>query len=235
MLVVTPSTVWNPAALETRRVPKRMLGRIAILPRRGASGRMRLRLAFENQLLRFTAALSPFVAAMLIWPQSALPISQAPLAMLLVVGLVEMRMLRLSDPQRAALISEDDAARALDTLQFRADRLLSRIAANRGLDQGSLHLVVEQSDLARVPPLTLVSVQAGPPKAHLLDLDSQERAMLAEGLFDADFSETDLHRTNLREGAFLRSVAFEPAGLSAHARLAAMMAARNAAPDPAPA
>lgn len=225
MLIMAPTTVWNPSALDTRRVPKKMLGRIAILPRRGAGMRQRLRIAFENQPLRFTAALSPFVAAMFIWPESALPISQAPLAMLLLVGLVEMQLLRLSPKRRDRITSEEAAARTLDALRFRATRLLSRIAARRGLAEGDLHLVVEQSELARVPPLTLVSVQASAPRAHLLDLDAEERSMLSEHLFGDGLTEAGLQRANQREGVFVRDIAFEPASVSAHARLAAMLEA----------
>lgn len=230
MFVVTPSTVWNPAALETRRVPKKMLGRIAILPRRGAGRATRLRLLVENQLFRFSAALSPFVLAMLVWPDSALPISQAPLAMLLVVGAVEMRVLRVSKEARAGICSEDEAARTLDALRFRATRVLTRIAARRGARDERLHLVIEQSELARVPPLTLVSVQRAGPGAALLDLDADERAMIASELFADGLDERALHRANLREDMFLRDIALEAQGVSAHARLAALIDQAAAAP-----
>lgn len=223
MFVVTPQTVWNPAALETRRIPKKMIGRIAILPRRGVTPGLIARLVLEGQFLRFTVALMPFVIAMLIWPESALPISQAPIAMLIVVGVVEMKLLRIAPEKRAEVCSEADAARTLDALRFRANRLLARIAAVRGLREGSLHLVLEQSELARVPPLTLVSVQMDAATREVLDLSPDERGWLAAELFADGLTEAALRDANQREGAFLRDIAFEMRGVSAHARLAAMM------------
>ena len=81
MFIVSPSTLWNSRALETRGVPKRIIGRISLFPRQGATGRLVLRLLFEVQVLRFFAALMPFVVAMFVWPHLALPISQAPIPM----------------------------------------------------------------------------------------------------------------------------------------------------------
>lgn len=231
MFIVTPDTVWNPGALETRRIPKKMLGRIAILPRRGVTARLVARVVFEAQFLRFCAALLPFVIAMLIWQEAALPISQAPLVMLVVIGVVEMKFLRIAPDQRDAVCDAAAAARTLDALRFRANRLLSRIAAGRGLHDGALHLVVEQSELARVPPLSLVSVQIDGARRALLDLTEDERALIAGELFDETLSEAALAAANQREGTFLRDVAFEARSVSAHARLAAMRAAR---PDRAP-
>jgi len=235
MFVLAPNTVWNPAALETRAVPKKVLGRAPFLPRRGTTPALWARLVLENQFLRFSAALTPFVAAMLIWQDLALPISQAPLAMLVVIGVVEMKLLRVPRDKREAMVDEATAARTLDALRFRATRMLARIAARRGLADGRLHLVVEQSELARVPPLTLVSVQWEGTTRELLALDAAERAMLAAELFDAEFPEAALHRANLRADTFLRDVAFDTAGVSAHARLAAMMEAPAPAAAEAPA
>ena len=47
----------------------------------------------------------------------------------------------------------------------------ARIAAERGLDRGEIHLAVEQSELAHITPLTLVSVQTreGKPRIHLVE------------------------------------------------------------------
>lgn len=226
MFVVAPSTMLNPAALETRRIPKKLLGRVAILPRRGLTPGLVARLVLEGQFLRFSVALAPFVIAMLIWPEAALPISQAPLAMLLVIGVVEMRLLRIVKDKRPAVCDESQAARVLDALRFRATRLLSRIAAGRGLPEGVLHLVVEQSELARVPPLTLVSVQWDGPRRVVLDLTDGERALLQAELFGDEVSEAALAAANQREAVFLRDIALPVHAVSAHARLAAIAAAR---------
>ena len=93
MFIVTPTTLLNSAALETRQVPKRMLGRIAVIPRRGASLGLCARLLFETQILRYLLPLVPFVIAMLVWPRLALPIAQAPVPKVLVIALVEMKVL----------------------------------------------------------------------------------------------------------------------------------------------
>lgn len=232
MLIVAPNTVLNPAALETRRVPKKLFRRVAILPRRAGPAAW-ARILFDAQLLRYLGALAPFVAAMLIWPRLAFPIAQAPILMVLLVGVVEMKVLRLSASARKDVIDEDDAARALDTLRFRATRILSRIAARRGLSEGKLHLVVEQSELARVVPLTLVSVQRAGPGAEVLALDTSEQEMLRAELFAEGLDERTLHRANLREDVFLRDVGFAAEGVSAHARLAALMDAAPAREVPA--
>lgn len=207
-----------------------MLGRVALMPRRGVSARFLARLAFETQALRYLVPLSPFVAAMFVWPEMALPIAQAPVLMLVAVALVELKLLALAPPARLKAIDEAGAARALDLLRFRGTALLRRIAARRGLTTGELMLVVEQSELARVPPLTVVSVQAGPPGAALLDLDPEERAMIEAELFaagsDGGLDERSLHRANLRENRFVRTVGFDARGVSAHARLEAALARR---------
>ncbi|PWR03641.1 hypothetical protein DKT77_05735 [Meridianimarinicoccus roseus] len=231
MILIAPNTVWNPRALETRRVPRKLLGRVAILPRQRLPVRIWARLVVEGQFLRFSLALSPFVAAMFIWPESALPISQAPLAMLLVIGVVEMKLLRVPRDRRDEVVDAATADRTLDTLRFRARRVLGRIAARRGLDRGAMHLVVEQSELARIAPLTLVSLQAEPgvgaPQAAVLTPDPEERAWLA-GLFDDTLTERDLHLANQRADLFLRDIAFEAQTVSAHSRLAALMDAAPA-------
>jgi hypothetical protein len=227
MLLVAPNTVLNPAALETRQVPKKIFGRIAVLPRRAGPATW-ARIALDVQILRYLLALAPFVLAMAIWPRLAFPIAQAPILMVLLVGVVEMRVLRPTKAGRARLIDADAAARGLDTLRFRARAALTRIAARKGIEQDRLHLVVEQSELARVPPLTLVSVQLDGPEPRLLPLDAEERAILSDGLFDAELTERDLLRINLREESFLRDVSLEARAVSAHARLAARMEAARA-------
>jgi len=221
--VLTPDTVWNPGALDFRTAPRKILERIAVLPRREAGWRVVLRVILENQLLRYTTALLPFIVAMLIWPELALPISQAPLPMLLVIGVVELKVLRISKDKRARLISEDDAARALDTLAFRGRAILSKIAAKHTDIKGELFLVIDQSEMANVPPLTVISVQLSEGKTRLMPLGPDERQLIRDDLFDDTFSERDLHRTNMRDNTFMRSVAFNTRGVTAHARLAAIL------------
>ncbi len=221
MFILTPETIWNPGALEMRQVPRRVFGRVMVFPRRGAGLGLWLRLIFEIEVLRYLVALLPFLLGAILFPRYALAISQAPLPMLIVVYLFEAKVLRLSKVKARALASEAEVERGLDLLRVRAVAVLSKIAAGRGLAEGRLHLVVEQSEIWRMPPLTLVSVQseAGP---EVLRLSVDERTLVA-GLFDADFGERDLLRVNLAAGACLRDVAFDVRGVSAHARLAALI------------
>ena len=81
-------------------------------------------------------------------------------------------------------------------------------------------------------PLTLVSVQTDTPGPALLDLDPADRAVIVEGLFAEDLTERDLHLANMRENVFVRDVAFDTRGVSAHARLSALMAEAQAADAP---
>ena len=229
MLVVTQDTIANRAALETRSLPRRFFGRVTLWPRRAPLS-LRLRLLLEIQLLRYFAALAPFVLIPLIWRDTALPISQAPLVMLIAIAAVELRLLRLSKAARARAATADEAARHLDTLAFRARACLRRIAARQGISEGELRLVVEQSELARVPPLTLVSVQTDRPEPRLLRLDAAEIAILHDALFDADFTEAHLLAANHREDRYLRDIAQEARAVSAHARLAAFLDQRAATP-----
>ncbi len=223
MLIVSPTTVLNRSALETVSVPKRMLGRITILPRGGARPAVILRLIFEVQILRYLMALAPFVFAMLIWPHLALPISQAPIPMLIVIAVVETKVFTVRPDARAQLISDDDMARQLDALRFNGLRMLTRIAARHRIVQGNLHLVVEQSEIARVPPLTLVSVQRGGPAPEVLPLDVADLAMLRDGLFDETLTERSLHLVSLRENRNLHETVLDTASVPAHARMAALM------------
>lgn len=225
MFILTPDTIWNPGALEMRQVPRRVFGRVMVFPRRGAGLGLWLRLIFEVEVLRYLVALLPFLLGAILFPRYALAISQAPLPMLIVVYLFEAKVLRLSKVKARALASEAEVERGLDLLRVRAVAVLSKIAAGRGLAEGRLHLVVEQSEIWRMPPLTLVSVQseAGPKSGpEVMRLSAVEMALLA-GLFDADFGERDLLRVNLAAGECLRDVAFDVRGVSAHARLAALI------------
>jgi hypothetical protein len=221
MLVLTHDTLRNPAILETTVVPRKFLGRV--LPRmREARFGQRMRLVMEVQFLRFMVALVPFCVPMLIWPQSAAPISQAPLAMLLLIGVSETYILRMSKRQRERLMTEEAAEAALDTFRFRAAAVLRKIAARQGIEAGQLKLVVEQSDMARVTPLSFVTVQSELPKPHVVPLDAGDRALL-DALFDDSFTERDLQRAGLRLDRMLHVAAIEARSVSAHARLAAAL------------
>jgi hypothetical protein len=228
MLIVTDDTIANRGVLETRSLPKKFLGRVQLVPRKGGL-RLWARLIVEIQILRYLSALLPFVAIPLMSRDLALPVTQAPLAMLVVIALVELKVLRLSKAGRERAVEADEAARRLDTLAFRARACLRRIAARHGVTEGALRLVIEQSELARIPPLTLVSVQTDQPETRLLALDEGDRAVLAEGLFDADLTERDLLAVNHRDDLYIRDIAQEARAVSAHARLAAALEKRAAA------
>lgn len=223
ILVLCKSTILNPAILETRSVPKPILARnITVFPRGLFISRLSWRLVLEHALTRYLIALAPFPAAMLLWPHLALPISQAPLLMFLFIWLFETRVLSYrSEGARAALMDADAAGRVVDALAARSRKALTRLAAGRGLQAGRLCCVVEQSEMARVPPVTLISVQ-DEEAPDFLDLDPSERAMLRETLFDADLTERQLYLANHATQVFLRTTSLELRQISGHARLAAM-------------
>jgi hypothetical protein len=225
MFIVSPDTVMNAAALETRQLPRRFFGRVTLWPRRGGTWRLFARTVFEIEVLRYAFSLLPFIGAALIWRDKALVIAQAPLLMFMLVYLVETRVLRPSADRRRALVDRDEADRALDLLRSRARMILTRIAAGRGLSEGTLWLVVEQSELARVAPLTYVSVQAeaGPGVLRLTDM---EERLIRDTLFQPPLDEQLLHRVNLMEDEFLREARLDTRTVSAHARMEALMAAR---------
>lgn len=223
MFVLSPETVWNPSLLNFPTAPRKILERGMILPRRDVTWGFIWRAIFESQVLRFLLACLPFGIAALVWPAAALPISQAPVVMLMTIGVVELRLLRIPREKRAQMTTEAEAARALDSLNFRGRRILAQLAAGRGIETGILYLVVEQSDMVRVPPMTIASLQLDRGKSRLVALDAAERAIIHDGLFDDDFTERDLFLANQREGVSFRSVAFEARGVSAHARLAAFL------------
>ncbi|MEM0937546.1 MAG: hypothetical protein AAGJ91_16755 [Pseudomonadota bacterium] len=212
-----------------------MLGRgFRVIPRHPLRARVFWRLLFDQAPFRYFLALSPFPTSMAIRPDLALAISQAPLLMFAIIVLIESSILSISTPaKRRRLLEAAEAARGLDVLRQRGTDILARIAAGRGLQTERLHLIVEQSGLARVPVLTLISVQQEAETAGarpvLLDLDNAERALVSERLFDEAFSEPFLHRINLYENKFVRDVAFEAVAVTAHARLMAL-AAHPAAP-----
>ncbi len=225
MLIITDATIVNRGVLETRSLPKRFFGRAMLIPRRGGVG-LWLRLIAEIQFLRYMLALAPFMLVPLMRRDMALTISQAPLIMLIVIALVELRLLRLTKAARARQATPDQAARRLDTLVFRARACLRGIAARQGIMEGELRLVIEQSELARLPPLTFVSVQTDRPEPRLLSLSGEDRALLQAGLFDRDLTERDLLAVNHRDSLYLRDIGQEARAVSAHARLAAALAAK---------
>lgn len=224
MILLSPETVFNPSALDTRSLPKKIIGRVQILPR-GAGTLTWMRLIFEMQLLRYLSALLPFLALILFSRDLVLPVTQAPLAMILVIAIVELKLLRLSQSARERLMSQDEADRIHDAFAFRAKALLRRIAARRGIEVGELRLVAEQSELARVAPLTFVSVQSADPSPHVVALAHEDCAVLSD-LFDETLTERDLHRANLRVDNVIQDIRIEAEGVSAHARLAAWMDAQ---------
>jgi hypothetical protein len=222
MLILTKATLWNPGVLETRSLPKKILGRVFVAPRT-ASLRVWGRLLVEMQFLRYAVTLLPFALTPILARDLAVPVMQAPALMVVLVVLVELRLLRLSARARAAQVGPDEAARRLDRLAFRARACLRRIAARHDLREGTLRLVIEQSDLARIPPLTLVSVQGELPEPQVLALDADDRDILRQGLFDDDLTERDLLAVNHRDSRYIREITQEARAVSAHARLAALI------------
>ena len=232
LFVLSPDVVWNPGVLNFPTAPRKILERGMILPRRDVTWGFVARAVFESQVLRFVIALLPFGIAAILWPGAALPISQAPLLMLVAIGIIELRVLRVPRAKRQEMTTEAAAARALDSLNFRGRRILAQLAASKGIETGTIYLVVEQSDMVRVPPLTIASLQLDEGKSRLVPLTAEERAIIRDGLFDDDFTERDLFLANQREGVAFRSVAYDARGVSAHARLAAFL--DNTAPEEAP-
>lgn len=182
-----------------------------------------LRLVIEFQAVRYILSLSPLILIGLSWNAMALPMAQAPILMIAMIWWVEMRFLRVPQSRRARLIEGAQAERGLDLLRVQGRKALTQIAAGRNMKQGALHLVVEQSELWRLPPLTYVSIQSedGP---EVLRLSAAERAVIAQTLFQSPLTEKLLQRINQSQGIFLRDISFDARGVSAHARLAAALA-----------
>lgn len=219
MFIIAPDTIANRALLEVSQLPRRFLGRVFVWPLREGDWRLKLRLILEVEALRYFAALTPFIVIAIIWRGSALAISQAPL--LVVVYCVEIRLLRLSTAARDRLMTAAERDRSLDLLALRGRQILTRIAAGRRMAQGQLHLVVEQSELARVAPLTLVTVQwtEGP---VVLDLTAPERVLIRDALFAPPLTEAAMHRLSLARSEPIHTVALEVRTIPAHARMAAL-------------
>lgn len=225
MFILSPDTVANTEALRIKWLPRRFLGRTMLWPRRGG-WRLVARVIFETEVLRYTIVLTPFVIAALIWTEQAVFIAQAPILMLVAIYLFEAKLMRVPRDKRRRLIAEDEAEAGLDLLRQRARQILSRISAGRQLSSGRLHLVIEQSDLLRVAPLTLVSIQSddGP---ELLPLGADERDMIRDTLFAEPLTERMLQYIGLARGIEIHDLSFDPAKVSAHGRMAALMAAQT--------
>lgn len=223
MLIVTHDTIRNPAILKVRQLPRKFFGRVTVWPKERIGFRRYLRLVIEFQAVRYVLALSPLIAIGFVWNAAALPIAQAPILMIAIIWWVEMRLLRVPAKKRSALIEGAQAARGLDSLKVQSRDVLTRIAAARGMKAGQLHLVVEQSELWHLAPLTYVSVQSedGP---EVLRLSVEERGIIEARLFLGALSERLLQRINQAENTFIRDTSFDTKGVSAHARLEAALA-----------
>ncbi len=220
MFIITPRTISSKSALEFRQIPRRFIGRSFVWPR--AEGwRLKARVIFEVELLRYLVALAPFAGLALLWRDSALAIAQAPALMVLVIYGVEMRFLRLTPAAREALMEPAARDRMGDLLAARGRAILTRIGAGRRLTQGALHLVVEQSELARVAPLTFVTVQSDDGPA-LVDLTAEEQALIRAELFAPPLTEAAMQRLTLARKDTVSVVSLEMRAISAHARMMAL-------------
>lgn len=223
MFILTHDTLRNPAILQVRQLPRKFFGRVTVRPKAALGLGGRLRMFLEFQVVRYTLTLSPLIVIGSLWNVLALPLAQAPILMLVLIWWVEMRLLRVPPNRRARLIDAAEADKGLDLLKVQARDVLSRIAALREMRTGQLHLVVEQSELWHLSPLTYVTVQSedGP---EVLRLSEQERQIIEERLFQPPLDERLLQRINQSQNVFLRDIRFDAKGVSAHARLAAALA-----------
>lgn len=223
MHILTHTTLRNPAILKVRQLPRKFFGRVAVWPRGPLGFGTLLRLIIEFQAIRYILTLSPFIFIGLSWNALALPMAQAPVLMIFMIWVVEMHVLRVPKTRRAKLIEAAQAERLLDLLRVQSRAALTQIAAAREMKRGELHLVIEQSELWRLPPLTYVSVQSddGP---EVVRLSEAEQEILHQTIFQSPLTENALHRVNQSQGVFLRDITFDARGVSAHARLAAALA-----------
>ena len=222
MFIITPQTIPNRAALEFRQTPRRFIGRSFVWPRAG-DWRLKARVIFEMELLRYLVALAPFAGLALVWRESALAIAQAPALMVLVIYGVEMRFLRLSPKAREALLDPAARDRLADVLAARGRDILTRIGAGRRLLTGGLHLVVEQSELARVAPLTFVSVQTEDGPA-ILDLTEAEQKLIHDILFAPPLTEAAMQRLSLSRKETVSVVSLDMRAIPAHDRMMTLTA-----------
>lgn len=223
MHILTHSTLHNPAILKVRQLPRKFFGRVSVWPRGPLGFSVIMRLIIEFQAVRYILSLSPFVFIGLSWNALALPMAQAPILMIFMIWLVEMRVLRVPNARRPKLMEPAQAERMLDLLRVQSRAALTKIAAARGMKRGALHLVVEQSELWRLPPLTYVSLQSedGP---EVVCLSVAEQEIIKNALFQPPLTEKLLQRVNQSQGVFLHDITFDARGVSAHARLAAALA-----------
>lgn len=223
MHILTHTTLRNPAILKVRQLPRKFFGRVAVWPRGPLGVGTFLRLIIEFQAVRYVLTLSPFIFIGLSWNALALPMAQAPILMIFMIWFVEMRILRVSKVRRPKLMEGAQAERMIDLLRVQSRAALTQIAAAREMKRGELHLVVEQSELWRLAPLTFVSVQSdeGP---EVVRLSTTEQEIITQTLFQPPLTEKVLQRVNQSQGIFLRDITFDARGVSAHARLAAALA-----------
>ncbi|WP_145106354.1 hypothetical protein [Cereibacter sediminicola] len=217
IFVLAPSTTFNRKTLKARRFPGRFAEPQRPLPRRLMLSTAFWRMAAESAMLRNGAVVAPIPAAVLVAPDlvtASLALSPILLFLLL---FAEGHLV----PVRPRSGDEDEVARVLDLLRLRGRSVLTRIAAERGILKGRLTLVIEQSSLARLPPITLVSIQNSA-DGRVLDLSDEEQRMVRETLFTDGLRESALLRVNLVEKKPMREVSLEAHSISAHARLAAM-------------
>ena len=226
IVFLSQSGIANTSLLRTKTVPRRVLALgLLLVPRASVFSAVLWRALLDHMVARCLLALSPFVIALIIWPGLALPIAGAPLLMFLAIWLFERHVLSIASAEkRRALISEDGAGRVIDRLRLASEAVLSQIGAARDLTDGRLWLVVEQSALARMPPLTLVSVLYETDGIEILDLDKETEGDVRRTLFPGPMDERDLLRANLSQNQQVRQFSIEPRGISAHARLAALAA-----------
>lgn len=229
IFVVTPETVLGKKTLETSYAPRKLMSMgVGVYPKGQLFSKLFWRVLFEKSLPRYTVALLPFPLLMIAKPEWALGLSQAPLAMFGFVLIVETYVLTVSDrDKRRALATEAEATEVMDLLQVRARAALARIAAARDLGGTTIHLMVEQSGLIRVPQLTFLSVQQSSDAPGYLSLTEAERGDLRDTIFDDVLTEERLQRVNLSRNKLEVSIEFDPASVSAHQRLAAMARARG--------
>ena len=221
IFILAPSTMINRWALKARRLPGLMLTDVRPWPRWLVLSPTFWRMAIEPHMVRNGAAVLPVPAAILFAPdlvQASLALSPVLLALVL---FAEGDLL----PVRAKAGESDNAQRLLDLLNQRGRQVLTRIAAERGIARGKLRLVLEQSALARLPAITLVSIQSEA-DGGVLDLTRAEQRMVRERLFAPGLTEAELKRVNIVERKLVREIVIEAQSVSAHARLAA--AARRA-------
>lgn len=224
IVFLSRSGIANTSLLRTKNVPRRVLALgLLLVPRAPVFSAVLWRALLDHMVARCILALSPFAIALVIWPGLALPIASAPLLMFMAIWLFERHVLSIASPEaRRALISEDEAGRVIDRLRLAAEAALSRIAAARDMTDGRLWLVVEQSALARMPPLTLVSVLYETDGIEILDLDAATEADIRKTLFPGQDDEANLLRSNLADNLQIRQFSIDPRAISAHARLAAL-------------